>query len=66
MQIEIIEKIDEDEIIAKGLGHDLYCYEVAVEILWEQERITDEADAEDEITADIAEGKYQCRCDEAE
>jgi hypothetical protein len=65
---EIISQIDEDAYAALSIGHDLYCYEVAMEIMWEAGRIDGPHDPSllDEIKADIAEAKYQCRCDEAE
>lgn len=63
---EIIDQIDEDEMAARSVGHSLYCYEVAMEIMWEQGRIAGPHDPRvlDEIKGDIAERKYQCRCDE--
>jgi hypothetical protein len=65
---EIIEQIDQDETDAMSVGHSVYCYEVAMEIMWEQGRIDGPHDPSllDEIRCDIAEQKYRCRCDEQE
>jgi hypothetical protein len=63
---EIIEQIDQDEMDAMSVGHSLYCYEVAMEIMWEGGRIAGPHDPKllDEIRGDIAEQTYRCRCDE--
>lgn len=65
MQTEIIEQIEQDAIDAQALGHSVECYETAMEIMWEQGRIDSPHDPRlfDEIRADIAEQRFECRCD---